>query len=349
MGVDIYAEPMKVTETSIEVIFETKADSPAAQSVEHLPVSQQSPAASLNAQPRYAFDFRDIADEEHQQKAWPDGTMINGDGTDKSLTASLSHGGKERDSEELKDDPDKEAFRLVPPPPKDPDSPQRTNIAPRGKGSKPKAKEEPKEEADASTAKRQEITCGANGKTVTRSSQVQRRGQVVGQLTKDQANRLMQINQANLDMYISPDYVDNIRVFVHIDRTRDGAWTVVLLPHGLAVQTGDRVEFTVVHLDPFRPCHYIPPRVQRLMTGKTKGGISELFDIRRCGILCAALRRILLDHSARFERVANGRVDCRPREDRHRGVARAAHGRVYICHFNENSFADIVSVRFRTS
>jgi hypothetical protein len=119
MGVDIYAEPIKVTETSIEVIFEAKADSPAAQSVEHLPVSQQSPVASLNARPQYGFDLREIADEEHQQKAWPDGTMINGDGTDKSWTALPSDSGKRRDSEELKNDPDKEAFRLVPPRPKD--------------------------------------------------------------------------------------------------------------------------------------------------------------------------------------------------------------------------------------
>jgi hypothetical protein len=197
MGVDIHAQPIKGTETPIEVIFEAKA--PAAQSAEHLPLSQQSPAASSNAQPLHGFDLREIADEEHQQKAWPDGTMINGDGTDKSLTASLSHSGQWRDSEELKNDPDKEALRFVPPPLKDPDSPQKTNIAPRGQGSKPKAKEEA-DAADASTVKRQEITCGANAKTAVRSSQVQRRGQgqVLGQLTRDQANRLMQINQASL-------------------------------------------------------------------------------------------------------------------------------------------------------
>jgi hypothetical protein len=265
MGVDIYAEPLKVTETSIDVIFEAKADSPAAQSVEHLPVSQQSPVASLNARPQYGFDLREIADEEHQQKAWPDGTMINGDGTDKSWTTLPSDSGKRRDSEELKNDPDKEAFRLVPPRPKDPELPQRTNIAPPGQGSKPTAKAEPKEEADASTAKRQQITCGANAKIVVRSPQAQRRGQVLGQLTRDQANRLIQITQANRDMYISPDYVGNIRVFIHIDGTRDGAWSVVLLPHGLAVQSGDRVEFTLTHLDPFRPCHYIPSLVSSVL------------------------------------------------------------------------------------
>jgi hypothetical protein len=179
MGVDIYAEPIKDTETSIEVIFEAKADSPA-QSVEHLPVSQRSLAASLNAWPQYAFDPREIADEERQQKAWPDGTVINGDGTDKSRTASLSDSGKRRDSEELKNDPDKEVLRIVPPRPKDPDPPQRTNIAPPGQSSKPTAKEKPKEEADASAAKRQQITCAANAKTVVRNSQVQRRGQVLG-------------------------------------------------------------------------------------------------------------------------------------------------------------------------
>jgi hypothetical protein len=247
MGVDIYAEPIKDTETSIEVIFEAKADSPA-QSVEHLPVSQRSLAASLNAWPQYAFDPREIADEERQQKAWPDGTVINGDGI-----------------EELKNDPDKEVLRIVPPRPKDPDPPQRTNIAPPGQSSKPTAKEKPKEEADASTAKRQQITCAANAKTVVRNSQVQRRGQVLGQLTKEQADRLILITQANADMYISPDYVDNIRVYVHVDGTRDGAWLVALLPHGLAVQSGDRVEFTPSHLDPFRACHYIPHLVSSVL------------------------------------------------------------------------------------
>jgi hypothetical protein len=60
--------------------------------------------------------------------------------------------------------------------------------------------------------------------------------------------------------------------------------------------------------------------------------------------LCAALRGILLDHSARFERVTNGSLDRHPREDRHRGVTRAAHGRVYICHFDENPFGDIAGI-----
>jgi hypothetical protein len=258
VGVDIYAEPIKVAETSIEVIFEAKADSPAAQSVEHLPVSQQSRVASLNGQPQYGFDPREIADEEHQQKAWPDGTMINGNGTDNSWTASLSDSGKRPDSEELKNDPDKEAFRLVPPRPKDPESPQRTNIAPPGQGSKAWAKEELKEEADASTAKRQQITCGANAKKRVNISGVQIRGRVLGQLTKDQADRVILITQARNDMHMNPDYVDNIRVFVHVDGTRDGAWMIVLLPRGLAVQSGDRVEFTRGHLDPSWSCHYIP-------------------------------------------------------------------------------------------
>jgi hypothetical protein len=241
IGVGISAKPLKVTETSVEVIFEAKTASPAAQSAEQVHVSAQSRAASLDGQPQYARRLREIADEEHQRKAWPDGMMINGDGTDKSWTALPSGSGKTRDSEETKDDPDKEAIRLVPPRPKDPES-QRTNIAPPGQGAKPWAMEEPTEEADVATAKRQKITCGANAKTATRSSQVQRRGQVLGQMTKDQANRLMQRTQAIRDMHISPDYVDNIRVFIHIDGTQDGTWTVALLAHGLAVQTGDRVE-----------------------------------------------------------------------------------------------------------
>jgi hypothetical protein len=39
----------------------------------------------------------------------------------------------------------------------------------------------------------------------------------------------------------------------------------VLLPHGQTVRNGERIEFTVVHLDPSRPCHYIPPVVSRVL------------------------------------------------------------------------------------
>jgi hypothetical protein len=141
----------------------------------------------------------------------------------------------------------------------------RTMIAPPGQGSKPIAKEEATQEDSETTAKRRPIQCGADAKVATASSKMPRQGHVLGQLTRDEANRVIQITQANRDMHISPDYVDNVRVFVHIDGTREGAWSVVLLPRGLTVQNGSRVEFAPGHLDPSRPCHYIPNLISRVL------------------------------------------------------------------------------------
>jgi hypothetical protein len=126
-------------------------------------------------------------------------------------------------------------------------------------------KEEPQKEDDETTAKRQPIQCGANAKSFFPISPALKRGQVLRQVTKDQADRLMQINQANADMFISPGYGDNVRLVVHVDGTPENKRGLVLLPEGLTARTGDRVEWIGVHLDPSRPCHYIPPLVSRLL------------------------------------------------------------------------------------
>ena len=76
---------------------------------------------------------------------------------------------------------------------------------------------------------------------------------------------MIQMTQANLDMYISPAYVENIRVMVHVDGTAPNAWVGVLLPRGMSVRTGDHIEYIFVHLDPARPCHYIPNLASRLL------------------------------------------------------------------------------------
>jgi hypothetical protein len=126
-------------------------------------------------------------------------------------------------------------------------------------------KEQAQGEDKETTAKRQPIQCGANAKVVFPISPPLKRGQILGQLTKDQADRLIQINQANADTFISPEYEDNVRVFVHVDGTPEGKWGIVLLPEGLTARTGDRIEWLGVHQDPSRPCHYIPPLVLRLL------------------------------------------------------------------------------------
>jgi hypothetical protein len=110
--------------------------------------------------------------------------------------------------------------------------------------------------------KREELRCGANAKTTTGSPQPLS-GWVVEHLTTDEARRRIEMTEINSQMSISPDYLDNVRVIVRVDGTQRRP--VVLLPRRLTVEDGRRVEFVPSHLDPSRPCHYIPNLVSRLL------------------------------------------------------------------------------------
>jgi hypothetical protein len=70
---------------------------------------------------------------------------------------------------------------------------------------------------------RQKIQCGSNAKTAIRTLQPPLRGWVFDHLTKAEASRTIQITQASWGMSISPDYIVNIRVRIHVDGTREGA------------------------------------------------------------------------------------------------------------------------------
>src|SRR5215468_456783 len=121
VGLNIYA-PLRLTERPIEVTIEasTKLDAQTVRS-ESAPVrrpsaSQLPPAADLSAQLPQAFDPREIADEERQRRAALDRVIAEGNGTDKSRTAApRSKSNENGDGEDAKNDPDKEAIRLVPP------------------------------------------------------------------------------------------------------------------------------------------------------------------------------------------------------------------------------------------
>ncbi|HEX5243259.1 MAG TPA: hypothetical protein VFW23_08330 [Tepidisphaeraceae bacterium] len=90
-----------------------------------------------------------------------------------------------------------------------------------------------------------------------------RQGQVVGFLSTDQANSTLQRTQANLGMEISPDYVGNARSLVHLDGAARGSRTIYLVPQGMNVHAGDRVEVVGGRIDPALPCHYIPNLIAR--------------------------------------------------------------------------------------
>jgi hypothetical protein len=265
VGFEIYPTLSNPREIAIEVTIETLTKAASQAINEDAAKRLLRSGANASAGPNQSFDPRDIADEERQQKAARDSMTIDGNGTENSRSAEQNNTGENRDNEEPKNDPNKEAFRLVRPLPKSSRSQQKERIAPPGQDAKATVKEEPQKEDKETTAKRKPIQCGANAKIAFPNSSSLKRGQVLGQLTKDQADRLIQINQANTDTFLSPGYADNVRVFVHVDGTPEGKWGVVLLPEGLSARTGDRVEFVGVHQDPSRPCHYIPPLVLRLL------------------------------------------------------------------------------------
>jgi len=92
-----------------------------------------------------------------------------------------------------------------------------------------------------------------------------RQGRVVGSLSLEQARAMIERTQSEQRMYISPDYVDNQRILVHVDGSPPNASATVLLPGGLQVSLGDRVEFRGGRLDPARLFHYIPNLVLRIL------------------------------------------------------------------------------------
>ena len=87
-----------------------------------------------------------------------------------------------------------------------------------------------------------------------------RTGQVVGFLSADDAMRLLQQTQR---MAINPDYLSNARSLVHRDGSLEGSRNVYLVPQGMNVRIGDRVEIIDGRIDPSLPCHYLPNLIIR--------------------------------------------------------------------------------------
>jgi len=84
-------------------------------------------------------------------------------------------------------------------------------------------------------------------------------------LTRDEAMCLLQATQAHAGMSINPAYVDNVRAVVQIGSGPAPSQTTALVPNGLTVAIGARVEVVGGYVDPFLPCHYIPDLIARVL------------------------------------------------------------------------------------
>jgi hypothetical protein len=86
---------------------------------------------------------------------------------------------------------------------------------------------------------------------------------VVGFLNPEQADNAMQRTQAQLGRTINPDYLSNVRSLVHLDGGVQGSRYIYLVPQGMNVRMGDRVEVIGGRIDPNLPCQYVPALITR--------------------------------------------------------------------------------------
>jgi len=258
-----------VQETPVEVIVETSPPETVEPDIKRESQENSTPPSRAGANERLknGSSLREIADEERQQNAPRGEQTISGAGTDKILSGSSQEPGNKRESEDTPPDPNKEISRLIPPVSSPPLPSPRAPIAPPGPPKQLAARRRADKTAtqNETTMKEKKIECGANARLFFAAPPHARRGQVLGLLTQGQATKAMQINQANYDLHINPNYASNIRIFVHVDGTPEGAFGVALLPAGLSVRIGDRVEYLTGRVDPSMPCHYIPPLVSRVL------------------------------------------------------------------------------------
>ncbi len=266
--IDARVETQAVQETPVDVIIE--APPPVADpetTPESSPASAPPPRAAAKESLKGGSSFPKLADEERRQNAPQGEETINGAGMDKTFDGAPQDAKEKRDSEEAPPDRNAEIWRIVPPNAPAPVPDAKLRIAPPGLPKQATVKQPDKEATqDEATIKEKKIECGANAKKATDPSPNRTmRGLVLGLATKSQAAEMIQRTQAKRDMFINPNYIDNIRVFVRVDGAPAGAWQAVLLPAGLSVRAGDRVEFLAAHMDPSMPCHYIPNLVSRVL------------------------------------------------------------------------------------
>jgi hypothetical protein len=256
--------PPVVIMTAIEVVLEpappASPASPASPAPAALP---QARADDLHGWARYGFDTRPFADAERQRKGAPDARTIDGRGTDKVATLAPRNGAEKRDGEDLKNDPDKEAIRIVPPLASDARWRQEATLAPPGPEGAAWAPEGVKQDDDATARERQPIQCGGNAKSKTATSSRPLRAQVLEILNERQKSLTKDFTEAKHDLHTSPEYLELAQALVEIDVTRRRM--VVMLPQGMSARIGDRLEFMTGRLDPARPCHLIPNLATRVL------------------------------------------------------------------------------------
>jgi hypothetical protein len=270
VGLALHLPPPDEITGAIEVVIEPVPSVP--------PAAPQAASGDANAWAKFAWDSRPPADAERQGKGTADARTIDGRGTDKVATLAPRSAAEQKDSADLSNDPQKEIVRIVPP--RTDTRSRRETAAPRGLEGAAWAPDGVKQDDTETTAEQQPIQCGPNGKVKIPRSQYLMRGRVLAALAESETGPIVKSNERNYDLWFSPAYVAKPKVRVQVepgayfpvvDGTRLGPYLIVTLPDGLNVQTGDTLEFTFHHLDPARPCHFIPNSATRVVPGPQAG------------------------------------------------------------------------------
>ncbi len=252
-------------ETAVEVIVEAPPPEVAKPDVEPESTEASPPRANANAHLRNG-GLPEIADEDREQKAPKGEETIYGAGVDKIVRSAPQAAQDRREGEEADPDPNKEISRIIPPAAPMPVPTPKPIIAPPGTSKQRAAQRKSDKVAthDEAAMKDKKIECSGRGYIGRPTHQVMQ-ALVLGQLTKEQAARVIKKTQISKDLFINQNYVNNVRIFVHSDGSPDGDSKIVLLPQGLSVRAGDRIEYITGYPDPATPCHYIPNVVSRVL------------------------------------------------------------------------------------
>jgi len=253
--------PVAMSETPVEIVAEIPPVPPP-QATPNPPAPQ--PQATPN--PPAAAAPPPLADEEKKSNAPKAASNQNGEGGDHKDEGAPTGSTEKAQSGKTPPLPLKPDAAEAASDQKDVEARQKPRIAPLGPQRIAATAKDPDPSAkDAEAAKkRDDIHCDPNAPHPHTSGAI-RQGLVVGALSPDQALDMIERTQAHVQMYISPDYIANPRILVHVDGSPPGASATVLLPTGMQASPGERVEFRGSRLDPERPCHYIPNLALRVL------------------------------------------------------------------------------------
>jgi hypothetical protein len=91
-------------------------------------------------------------------------------------------------------------------------------------------------------------------------------GRVTRRVSREQALAAIRAIEASVGAQLSPAYLPLESVYIEAHLQSGVYPTMVTVPADMTVKTGDMVELTTRYRDPSLPCHFIPWKIDRLLS-----------------------------------------------------------------------------------